>query len=662
VSDTLERTEIANRDANTLTEAITEMPGVSLDRYASRGQAAIYLRGFDVRGVPVYLDGIPVTVPYDGHLDFNRFLTSDIAEIQVAKGYTSALMGPNAMGGAINLVTREPREKYEGELSIGTSSGDGLLSGLHLASRQQHFFVQAGLDWAQSEFYPISHDFVVNSAQPTDERVNSYQRDERYSARLGWIPRSEDSYSFSYVNQKANFGAPPYSGVLPTCLPGSGAYCDKAKFWKWPDWNKQSYYLLTHTRIGETGSLQLRAYFDRYPTETLMYDNESYSTMTGGSTGILLYDDHSDGISSEVNANPASWNKLGVSFFFKDDTHRENGTTAGGSTAPLPWIADRDQISSYGIQDGITIRSRFRITAGFSADHQDGLQAQRLTTRVVPFPCQSAPAGTSFTNCTAHFWSYNPALMLSYTLTASDSLYATFSDKSRFATIKERYSGRFGLATPNPNLGPEHAQNWTFGYSHAFASHTVMRADIFRSDVRDAIENATIDACNSQCNIFVNVGKEKREGFEFALRSTVLPRVTLDANYSYLNRAIEGSPTAVMVNGLSTLVQPAYPNGTPKHKVVGTATARLYRRTMLVASVLYEAGVLYQNDGGNNTTLRPPLAAPKFATVDLGGSTPIYKGVNFQAGVKNLFDRYYWYQEGYPEEGRNWYLNLRYRF
>jgi iron complex outermembrane recepter protein len=30
--------------------------------------------------------------------------------------------------------------------------------------------------------------------------------------------------------------------------------------------------------------------------------------------------------------------------------------------------------------------------------------------------------------------------------------------------------------------------------------------------------------------------------------------------------------------------------------------------------------------------------------------------------VKNLFDRNYYYQEGYPEPGRNWYVNLRYRF
>jgi iron complex outermembrane receptor protein len=30
--------------------------------------------------------------------------------------------------------------------------------------------------------------------------------------------------------------------------------------------------------------------------------------------------------------------------------------------------------------------------------------------------------------------------------------------------------------------------------------------------------------------------------------------------------------------------------------------------------------------------------------------------------VRNLFDRNYYYTAGFPEEGRNWFLNLRYRF
>jgi len=45
-------------------------------------------------------------LPADNRLDFNRFLTADIAEIQVQKGYVSVLNGPGGLGGAINLVSR----------------------------------------------------------------------------------------------------------------------------------------------------------------------------------------------------------------------------------------------------------------------------------------------------------------------------------------------------------------------------------------------------------------------------------------------------------------------------------------------------------------------------------------------------------------------------
>ena len=57
-----------------------------------------------------------------------------------------------------------------------------------------------------------------------------------------------------------------------------------------------------------------------------------------------------------------------------------------------------------------------------------------------------------------------------------------------------------------------------------------------------------------------------------------------------------------------------------------------------------------------------PLPASKFATVDLGTTLPIRAGAAMQFGVKNLFDRDYYYWEGFPEEGRNWYLTLRYAF
>jgi len=41
---------------------------------------------------------------------------------------------------------------------------------------------------------------------------------------------------------------------------------------------------------------------------------------------------------------------------------------------------------------------------------------------------------------------------------------------------------------------------------------------------------------------------------------------------------------------------------------------------------------------------------------------PVRNGMTVQAGVKNLLDRNYYYTAGYPEAGRTWFLNFRYRF
>jgi len=41
---------------------------------------------------------------------------------------------------------------------------------------------------------------------------------------------------------------------------------------------------------------------------------------------------------------------------------------------------------------------------------------------------------------------------------------------------------------------------------------------------------------------------------------------------------------------------------------------------------------------------------------------PIRAGIRVQGGAKNLFGRNYYYTAGYPEIGRNWFLNFRYGF
>ena len=118
---------------------------------------------------------------------------------------------------------------------------------------------------------------------------------------------------------------------------------------------------------------------------------------------------------------------------------------------------------------------------------------------------------------------------------------------------------------------------------------------------------------------------------------------TLDANYSYLHREMTGAA------GI-------FPTGTPKHKMVATATLHLPRDMTALVSTRYQNGIVAMSDNGL------PLPAARFTTADLGGVIPIRSGMSLQSGVKNLFDRDYYYWEGFPEPGRNWYITLRFAF
>ena len=163
VTDNIDHTDADQHDFTNISKAFDYLPGVEIEHIAARNEAGIRVRGFTTRGqVPFYVDGIPISVPYDGYVDFNRFLTSDLAELEVTKGFSSSLLGPNALGGTINLVTNEPVKKYEGEALIGTGSGNALLSSLRLGTRWEHFFVQGSLDWAQQDYIPLSGNFQVN--------------------------------------------------------------------------------------------------------------------------------------------------------------------------------------------------------------------------------------------------------------------------------------------------------------------------------------------------------------------------------------------------------------------------------------------------------------------------------------------------------------------
>ena len=389
-----------------------------------------------------------------------------------------------------------------------------------------------------------------------------------------------------------------------------------------------------------------------------------------------FYNDHSDGASVEFTNRSLQRNSISASFFFKDDTHKEVNEVPAKSPFPFitPTVIDRAQLFSMGFQDVITISSRMRATFGFSADHMKGLQAQTLNsaqTATVVFVCASAPNNTSPAGCNAHVWNYNPQASLSYTLTAKDTLFVTFADRGRFPILKEIYSGRLGSALPNPDLKPEQSTNWDIGYAHAFGLRTVAQIDYYHHRLRNALESVYIkdpgSFCPSNtgslagfCSQNVNIGKEVHQGMEFNLRTAPISRLTLDVNYSYINRTLNYDFGSYLnVSQVNTAIQ-ILPT-VPRNKLVANATLRLPHEVLAMANVRYEGGITLQDTTYRTAPGNLPYGAA-YGTMDLGTVVPIHAGIALQAGVKNLFDRDYYYTPGFPEFGRNWYFNFRYKF
>jgi iron complex outermembrane receptor protein len=99
-----------------------------------------------------------------------------------------------------------------------------------------------------------------------------------------------------------------------------------------------------------------------------------------------------------------------------------------------------------------------------------------------------------------------------------------------------------------------------------------------------------------------------------------------------------------------------HPVRAPRHKIISMGDLTLPRNIHVLSTVRYESGTITVNDSG------AVVPASKFATADIAFIVPLGNGTRLQTGVNNIFDRNYYFQEGFPEPGRNWHFGMRYHF
>ena len=101
--------EIREQGAQTVADVLRLVPGVTLRQSGQMGAAAsVRTRGTDARQTLVLVDGERVSSPaFIGGTDLSKFPITDVARIEVIRGPVSSLYGSEAIGGVINIITRQ---------------------------------------------------------------------------------------------------------------------------------------------------------------------------------------------------------------------------------------------------------------------------------------------------------------------------------------------------------------------------------------------------------------------------------------------------------------------------------------------------------------------------------------------------------------------------
>lgn len=132
--DVVTRERIRDTGYESVGEVLRELPGVLTRRGSDTSAAAGHqIQGLDSRQVLVLLDGQPLVGARGikrGAFNLDRQSVGRLDRIEVVKGASSALYGSDAIGGVINLVTRDAERPLEGSLVVsggshGTFDGRG---------------------------------------------------------------------------------------------------------------------------------------------------------------------------------------------------------------------------------------------------------------------------------------------------------------------------------------------------------------------------------------------------------------------------------------------------------------------------------------------------------------------------------------------------------
>ena len=498
-------------------ESLARVPGImapnqyrlsSDQQLSTRGFGA--RAGFGIRGIRIYADGIPQSMP-DGQGQTGTFSLSSADRIEVMRGPYSALYG-NSSGGVVQVFTKNAPAKPTVSASYYGASFDTWRAGLQYAGNS------GGLDSVLD----------VSRFETDGYRDHSAARRDQVNAKLTTRLSDADKLTVvaNYLDQpynddpqgltRAQMAANPQQAIATSTTFNTGGYKNQTHAGlNWEHQFNPDNKLQAVVYAGERNALTRLGFV---PRGVSLVEREfaggdvrlaHAGAVAGGKltvTGGLNYETMDD-------ARKAFANNNGVQGVLQRD---ENNLASNFDQYLQAEWAGQDWVFSGGLRHSeVKIESRDHFVSASNIDDSGEVK---------------------FTNT-------SPVLGVLYHLSPSINLYANAGRGFETPTLIE-----FAYSDTNPAAGglnlalrPSKSNNFEVGLKSFIGTSTSLNLAAFRITTDNEIVVAS--TANGR-TVYKNAGKTTRDGVELGLTSTLAPNLDATFSYALLNATFDDSFTS----------------------------------------------------------------------------------------------------------------------
>ena len=202
LTDVLSDVSVLGRDviersgALTVTDLLSRLPGVELTR--NGGPAAVtslYVRGAESRHTLLMIDGVRVDSQSTGGPAWHTVPLEQIERIEVLRGPAAAIYGSDAMGGVVQIFTRQGAGPAQPSLAVGIGSR---------GTRKLEASISGSSDAVDYALAIASERSTGFNAQPAANPDKDGHRRTSGSGRLGWQLNRDHKLEASWLGSMGN--------------------------------------------------------------------------------------------------------------------------------------------------------------------------------------------------------------------------------------------------------------------------------------------------------------------------------------------------------------------------------------------------------------------------------------------------------------------------